>query len=70
MLYADGHVQFQATPYCGVGDGLVRDNVYTALSTLVLPESHEPPVAAKGVIARDLGPAWAGDSFLVPTDDE
>jgi prepilin-type N-terminal cleavage/methylation domain-containing protein/prepilin-type processing-associated H-X9-DG protein len=70
VLYADGHVQFQSTPYCGVGNGLVRDNIYTALSAAALPEGQEPPVAGKGVIARDLGPNWAGDSFLVPTDDE
>lgn len=70
VLYADGHVQFQATPYCGVGAGLIRDNVYTALSANPLPEGHEPAVAGKGVLARDIGPAWAGDSFLVPTDDE
>jgi prepilin-type N-terminal cleavage/methylation domain-containing protein/prepilin-type processing-associated H-X9-DG protein len=70
VLYADGHVQFQSTPYCGVGAGLVRDNIYTALSASPLPEAPEPPVAGMGVIARDLGAAWAGDSFLVPTDDE
>jgi prepilin-type processing-associated H-X9-DG protein len=70
VLYADGHVQFQSTPYCGVGAALVRDNIYTALSAAPLSEGREPPVAGKGVIARDLGAAWAGDSFLVPTDDE
>jgi prepilin-type processing-associated H-X9-DG protein/prepilin-type N-terminal cleavage/methylation domain-containing protein len=70
VLYADGHVQFQSTPYCGVGSGAVRDNVYTALSAGVLPEGPDPAVAGKGVFARDIGPAWAGDSFLVPTDDD
>lgn len=70
VLYAAGHVQFQSTPYCGVGAGAVRDNIYTALSASPLPEGAEPPAAGKGVVARDLGPAWAGDSFLVPTDDE
>ena len=70
VLYADGHVQFQSTPYCGVGNALVRDNIYTALSPSPLPEGQDPPVAGRGVLARDLGPAWAGDSLLVPTDDE
>ena len=70
VLYADGHVQFQGTPYGGVGAGHVRDNIYSALLATPLPEGQEPPVAGKGVLARDLGPAWAGDSFLVPTDDE
>ena len=73
VLYADGHVSFQATPYCGVGDGAVRDNIYTAMSAGPLAEGSEPArdaVAANGVLARDIGPAWAGDSYLVPTDDE
>ena len=70
VLYAAGHVQFQSTPYCGVGEGAVRDNIYTALSAAVIPEGPEPAVAGKGVFARDIGPAWAGDSFLVPTDDD
>lgn len=70
VLYAAGHVQFQGTPYCGVGDAAVRDNIYTALSAGVVPEGPDPAVAGKGVLARDIGPAWAGDSFLVPTDDE
>lgn len=73
VLYADGHVQFQPTPYGGVGEGAVRDNIYTALSTTPLPDGGEPgpgAIAAKGFVARDIGPAWAGDSFLVPTDDD
>ena len=73
VLYADGHVQFQSTPYCGVGEGAVRDNIYTALSTTPLPEGTEPELpaaAARGALARDIGPAWSGDSFLVPTDDD
>ena len=73
VLYADGHVQFQPTPYGGVGDGLVRDNVYTALSPTPFPEGKDPAspqIADKGVVARDIGPAWAGDSYLVPTDDD
>lgn len=73
VLYADGHVQFQSTPYGGVGEGSVRDHIYTAFSTTPLPEGGEPPlntVAAKGFVARDIGPAWSGDSFLVPTDDD
>lgn len=73
VLYADGHVQFQPTTYCGVGDGAVRDNIYTAVSAAPLTEGAEPTgatIAGKGFVARDIGPAWAGDSFLVPTDDD
>ena len=73
VLYADGHVQFQPTPYAGVGEGAVRDNIYTAASTAPLPEGLEPApgvIAGKGSVARDIGPAWPGDSYLVPTDDD
>lgn len=73
VLYADGHVQFQPTPYAGVGTGALRDNFYTALATTPLPEGAEPAgaaIAARGFVARDIGPAWAGDSYLVPTDDD
>ena len=73
VLYADGHVQFQPTPYAGVGEGAVRDNIYTALSTTPLADAAEPGpkvIAGKGYVARDIGPAWAGDSYLVPTDDD
>jgi prepilin-type processing-associated H-X9-DG protein len=73
VLYADGHVQFQPTPYAGVGEGAVRDNIYTAASTTPLPERPEPgpkAIAANGSVARDIGPAWAGDSYLVPTDED
>jgi prepilin-type processing-associated H-X9-DG protein len=73
VLYADGHVQFQPTPYSGVGDGAVRDNIYTAASTTPFPEGRDPTgaaIAANGYVARDIGPAWAGDSYLVPTDDD
>ena len=73
VLYADGHVQFQPTPYAGVGDGAVRDNIYTVVSTTPFAEGKDPTggaVAERGSIARDIGPAWAGDSYLVPTDDD
>jgi prepilin-type processing-associated H-X9-DG protein len=73
VLYADGHVQFQPTPYSGVGDGAVRDNIYTVVSTTPFAEGRDPTgaaIAANGFVARDIGPAWAGDSYLVPTDDD
>ena len=70
VLYADGHVDFATTPYCGVGVGAKRDNIYTALEVTPLPEGAAPPVEGKGYYGRELSPAWAGDSYLVPTDDE
>jgi prepilin-type processing-associated H-X9-DG protein len=70
VLYADGHVSFQTTPYCGVGSGVQRDNIYTALELAPLPEGSSPPVQGNGYFGREISPAWSGDSYLVPTDDE
>jgi len=63
VLYADGHVDFQATPYCGVE----HDNIYTALTANPLIKGQSPPADGIGVVAKDVGPAWSGDSYLVPT---
>lgn len=70
VLYADGHVAFQVTPYCGVGKGALRDNVYTALQQKPVPKGQAPPVEQNGVIGRDVGPAWDRDSYLVPTEQD
>jgi prepilin-type processing-associated H-X9-DG protein len=61
VLYADGHVSFQPTPFCGLGN----DNIYTAL----VPED-KPPAHGAGAWGQGIGPTWYADSFLVPTDDE
>lgn len=66
VLYADGHVSFQYTPYCGVGQEGKRDNIYTALSPIPLAPGQRPPVESNGVFGRDLSPAWTNDSYLVP----
>ncbi len=66
VLYADGHVAFQRTPYCG----LKGDNIYTALSAQPLHPGEQPPANGNGVIGPNIGPAWNADSYLVPTDDE
>jgi hypothetical protein len=70
VLYADGHVSFQYTPYCGVGQDVRRDNIYTALSPIPLSPGQRPPVESNGFYGHDMGPSWTNDSFLVPTDDE
>jgi prepilin-type processing-associated H-X9-DG protein len=64
-LYADGHVEFQATVYCGV-EG---DNIYTALARGPLEPGNNPPANGRGVGGTDVAPAWNGDSYLVPTED-
>jgi prepilin-type N-terminal cleavage/methylation domain-containing protein/prepilin-type processing-associated H-X9-DG protein len=70
VLYADGHVSFQTTPYCGVGKADRRDNIYTALAPIPLSPGQRPPVESNGYYGRDIGPSWTNDSYLVPTDDE
>jgi prepilin-type processing-associated H-X9-DG protein len=70
VLYADGHVAFQATPYCGVGAGAQRDNIFTALRRTPLKKGESPPGEGNGVIGRDVGPAWDKDSYLVPTEQD
>ena len=70
VLYTDGHVAFQLTPYCGVGHEGERDNIYTALQRTPVPRGQTPPVQGNGVVGRDVGPAWERDSYLVPTDED
>jgi prepilin-type N-terminal cleavage/methylation domain-containing protein/prepilin-type processing-associated H-X9-DG protein len=70
VLYADGHVSFQPTPYCGIGNLAVRDNIYTALTPRPLKKGESPPGAGSGFVGRDIGPAWDHDSYLVPTEQD
>ena len=65
VLYADGHVEFQNTPFCGMqrsGTGATaqgfRDNIYTATSGTTPSGSKSPPC-----------PQDQLDSILLPTDD-
>ena len=58
VLYADGHVSFQPTPFCGFGKDGLRDNIYTALSRTPVPKNQNPPAYGQGVVGRDVGPAW------------
>ncbi len=70
VLYADGHVQFQMTPYCGAGEADRRDNIYTARAPIPLAASQLPPPESTGFPGRDISPAGTNDSYLVPTDDD
>ena len=70
VLYGDGHVQFQITPYCAVGHEDRRDNIYTALSSEPLAAGNSPPAEGTGFWGPNIGPSWSADSYLVPTDDE
>jgi len=70
VLYADGHVSFQSTPYCGTGVGEYRDNIYTARAPIPLPASQLPPPESTGFFGHDVSPAGTDDSYLVPADDD
>jgi hypothetical protein len=73
VLYADIHVEFRQTPYCGYGyykTGTVGDNIYTVLATQPLPENPEPDLTVNGFLGRELSPAWKADSYLVPVEGE
>ncbi len=63
VLFEDGHVEFETTPYCGVE----RDNIYTALAEKPPENPATFPKNARGVVSRHAGPAWESDSYLVPT---
>jgi prepilin-type processing-associated H-X9-DG protein len=72
VLFADGSVAFEPTPYCGAGraEG-PGDNIYTAASDHPLAQGTTPPlISAIGFWSHDIGPAWESDSYLVPTDDD
>ena len=70
VLYADGHVQFQPTSYCGYGKEAQRDNIYTALSRTPIPKGQAPIGYSPGVVGKDVGPAYDRDSYLVPTSQD
>jgi prepilin-type processing-associated H-X9-DG protein len=68
VLFGDGHVFFERTVYCAVGrsGSIGGDNIYTALAPQPLSGEH-PPANGNGYWGHDIGPAWEGDSYLVPT---
>jgi prepilin-type N-terminal cleavage/methylation domain-containing protein/prepilin-type processing-associated H-X9-DG protein len=65
VLYADGHVEFNATPYCGSPrtDVGFKDNVYTADQGPT--SNHE-----NGTIGTTAYPRDQYDSVLLPDDDQ
>ena len=76
VLYADGHVQWQTSPFCGVacvisggaasGAGF-NDNIYTSRGNRPLSD----PTSEQGDLMSDTKyfPADGFDSYLLPTDD-
>jgi type II secretory pathway pseudopilin PulG len=73
VLYADNHVEFKQSPYCGYGyykTGSVGDNIFTVLAERSLPETPEPDLTVRGFVGPGYSPAWKADSYLVPTEDQ
>jgi prepilin-type processing-associated H-X9-DG protein len=61
VLYADGHVEFQNTPFAGMQRGTGtkgwRDNIYTGVA------------AESGKSTKGGAPVDQLDTILLPTDD-
>jgi prepilin-type N-terminal cleavage/methylation domain-containing protein/prepilin-type processing-associated H-X9-DG protein len=75
VLYADGHVDWSSTPYCGsprdsaTGAELPRDNIYTygIADSMTAVGSQVAPGSNKGSATQ---PRDQYDSILMPTDDD
>jgi len=74
VLFADGSVAFETTPYCGVGfdpdHHAPGDNIYTALAPAPLEQGNSPFGAGNGYVGHQYGPAYRSDSYLVPVAGE
>ncbi|QOV88329.1 hypothetical protein [Humisphaera borealis] len=61
VVYADGHVEWQTTPFCGavIKNRLFRDNIYANVAAV-------DPVTGRGGTVHGA-PQNAGDAVLLPT---
>lgn len=66
VLYSIGVVEFHVTPYCG----FAQDNIYTAQAAKPTTQPVTLSATANGYVGRDVGPASADDTYLVPTDQD
>jgi prepilin-type processing-associated H-X9-DG protein len=69
VLYGDGHVAFERTPYCGYYESKSgpRDNIYTAAATA---PTTAPMSSMRGYFGRGFAPNGWGDSYLVPSEHD
>jgi prepilin-type processing-associated H-X9-DG protein len=70
VLYGDGHVAFERTPYCGYYDSKSgpRDNIYTAAATAPTTTPSTQPSSPRGYFGRKFAPSSWEDSYLVPSE--
>jgi len=57
VMYGDGHVEWQQTPFVGVGN----DNIYTNAGTAAVPPAAQSQTGVQGG-----NPVWRGDSVMHP----
>ena len=69
VLFGDGHVSFERTPYCGYHDKGTPDNIFTAAAPgpTTLPTFAVP---VKGYFGRHFAPSNWGDSYIVPSEHD
>jgi len=68
VLYADGHVDWSPTVYCGSPrpiSGAPRDNIYTAAS----PMTSDPAQNKGSGVEATNNPLDQYDSVMLPSDD-
>ncbi|HTW94557.1 MAG TPA: type II secretion system protein [Tepidisphaeraceae bacterium] len=74
VLFADGSVAFESTPYCGFGfdpdQHVAGDNIFTALAPAPLEHGNSPFGAGNGFVGHQYGPSYRSDSYLVPVAGE
>jgi prepilin-type N-terminal cleavage/methylation domain-containing protein len=72
VLFGDGSVKFEITPYCGVGRpaGAGGDNIYTARARVPATQASDLPFDVNGHVGNHVGPAASDDSYLVPVEGE
>jgi prepilin-type processing-associated H-X9-DG protein len=70
VLYGDGHVAFERTPYCGYYESRTgpRDNIYTADAAATTAPTTGP--SSRGLFGRKFAPSKWGDSYLVPSEHD
>jgi prepilin-type processing-associated H-X9-DG protein len=65
VLYADGHCEFQKTPFCNMGDA--ADNIYTFGDSGYSEDRKMHPTGGTGIKGSSVGPL---DTVLLPAAED